>query len=72
MSPDQMAREIHDVRKTLERIDASLADTLHLLGQLNERIRMLEKDAMRRGSQVVTMRLVPRFTAEVDITDDGA
>ena len=58
MSSDEAAREVTDIRKTLERLDAVVADQADLIGYLQSRVRMLEKDAMRRGSQVVTLRMI--------------
>lgn len=66
---DCLRREVTDLRRTVERIDAVLTDLSH-------QVRGLVKDAQRSGSQFVTRKLsvVPNYRTlgERLSEDDGA
>ena len=70
MTADELSREVVDLRRTIDRIDAVLSDLQH-------QVRGLVKDAARNGSQHVTRRLsvVPSYRTlgeRIEQDDDGA
>lgn len=52
--------DLSGMQRTIDRHEATIADLKDAVASLAKRLQQLERDAMRRGSQIVTMRPVER------------